>query len=116
MIIFVSVILCDKPVLLERGLPYTLKSPNKQLTHTFLHFVISLQSGFCTLAPISVFYVDIYSSSLRLFKIDLVVSLLPATRRQYSILVLSLPLRWLRVTFVLNTLTALKELFFSPDT
>ena len=81
MIISVSVILCDKPVLLERGLPYTLKSPNKQLTHTFLHFVISLQSRFCTLAPISVFFVDIYSSSLRLFKIDLVVSLLLATRR-----------------------------------
>ena len=54
--------------------------------------------------------------SLRLFKIDRVVSLLPATGRQYSILELSLPLRWLRVTFVLNTLIALKELFFSPDT
>ena len=32
-----SVILCDKRILLERGLLYTLKSPNKQLTHTFLH-------------------------------------------------------------------------------
>ena len=102
--------MCDKQlVLLERGLPYTLKSPNKQLTHTFLHFVISLQSRFCTLASISVFYVDIYSSSLRLFKIDLVASLLPATLRRHSILVLSLRLRWLRVTFVLNTLIALKE-------
>ena len=40
-----------------------LKSPNKQLTHTFLHFVVSLQGRFYTLA-ISVFYVDIYSSSL----------------------------------------------------
>ena len=78
--------------------------------------MISLQSIFCTLAPISVFYVDIYSSNLRLFNIDLVVSLLPATRQQYSILVLSLPLRWLRVTFVLNTLIALIELFFSLDT
>ena len=92
-----------------------LKSPNKQLTHTFLHFV-SLQSRFCTLASISAFHVDVYSSSLRLFKIDLVASLLPATLRRYSILVLSLRLRWLRVTFVLNTLIALKELFFSPNT
>ena len=58
---------------LERGLPYMLKSPNRKLTHTFVHFVIILQSRFYTLAPISVFYVDIYSSSLRLFKIDLVV-------------------------------------------
>ena len=29
-------------------LPYTLKSPNKQLMHTFLHFVVSLQSRFYT--------------------------------------------------------------------
>ena len=42
---------------------------------------------FCTLAPISVFYVDIYSSSLRLLKIDLLVSLLPAIHRQYSIFI-----------------------------
>ena len=83
--------------------------------HT-LHFVICLQSIFYTLALISVFNVDIYSSSLRLLKIDLVVSLLPATLRQYSILMLYLPLRWLRVTFVLNTLIALKELFFRPVT
>ena len=76
--------------------------------------MISLQSTFCTLAPISVLYVDIYSSSLRLFKIDLVVSLLAATRRQYSILVLSLPLRWLRVTFVLNTSIAFKRAIFQP--
>ena len=41
-----------------------LKSPNKQLMHTFLHFVVSLQGRFYTLALISVFYVDIYSSSL----------------------------------------------------
>ena len=33
-----SVILCDKRImLLERELPYTLKSPTKQLTHTYLH-------------------------------------------------------------------------------
>ena len=93
-----------------------LKSANKQLTHTFVHFVISLQSRFYILTPISVFYVDFYSSSLRLFKIDLVISLLPATNRQYFILVLSLPLRWLHVTFVLNTLIALKELFFRTVT
>ena len=103
-------------MLLERGLPYTLKSPNKQLTHTFLHFVLRLQSRFYTLAPISVFYVDIYSSSLRLFKIDLAISLLPATQQQYFILLLCLLLRWFRVTFVLNTLIALKELFFRPVT
>ena len=56
-----------------------------------------------------------FTLSLRLFKIDRVVKLLPATGRQYSILVLSLPLRWLRVTFVLNILIALKEQCFSPD-
>ena len=55
-------------------------------------------------------------SYLRLFKINLVVSLLPATNRQYFILVLSLPSRWPHVTFVLNTLIALKELFFRPVT
>ena len=60
---------------MERGLPHTLKSPIKKLTSTFVHFVISLQSRLYTLAPISVFYVDIYSSSLGLFKIDLVVGL-----------------------------------------
>ena len=106
-IISVGVILCDKRILLERGLPYTLKSPNKQLMHIFLHFVVSLQSRFYTLALIFVFDVNIYSSSLRLFKIDPVVSVLPATNRQYFILALSLPLRWLRITFVLNTLIAL---------
>jgi hypothetical protein len=45
-IISVGVILCDKRMLLENGLPYTLKSPNKQLMHTFLHFAVSLQSRF----------------------------------------------------------------------
>jgi hypothetical protein len=67
-IISVGVILWDKPILLD-----TLKSPNKQLMHTFLHFVVSLQSRFYTLAMIFVFDVNIYSSSLRLFKIDPVV-------------------------------------------
>jgi hypothetical protein len=60
--------------------------------HTFLDFVVSLQSRFYTLALIFVFDVNIYSTSLRLFKSDTVVSLLPATHRQYFILVLSLPL------------------------
>jgi hypothetical protein len=67
---------------------------------TFLHFVVSLQSIFYTLGLIFVFDVNIYSSSLRLFKIDPVVNVLPATNQQYFILALSLPLRWLRVTFV----------------
>jgi hypothetical protein len=112
----VCVILCDKRILLERGLLYTSKSSNKQLMHTFLHFVVSLQSIFYTLGLIFVFDVNIYSYSLRLFKIDPVVSLLPATIRQYFILALSSPLRWLRVTFVLNILIALKELFLRPVT
>ena len=104
----VGVILCDKRMLLERELPYTLKSANKQLTHAFLHeflrFVASLQRRFYTLAPISVLYVNIYSPSFRLFKTDLLVSLLSATHGQCLILVLCLPLSWLRVTFVLNIL------------
>jgi hypothetical protein len=112
----VGVILCDKRILLGKGLPYTLESLNKQLMYTFLHFVVSLQSRFYTLGLIFVFDVTIYSFSLRLFKTDPVVSVLPATNRQYFILALSLPLRWLRVTFVLNTLIALKELFFRPVT
>ena len=95
--------LCDKQILLERGLRYTLKLPNKQLMHTFAYFVVSLQNIFYTLGLIIVFDVNIYSFNLRLFKIDPVVSLLAATNRQYFILVLSLPLRWLRITFVLNT-------------
>ena len=120
-ITLVGVILCNKRILLERELPYTLKSANKQLTHAFLHFVASLQRWFYTLAPISVLYVNIYSSSLRLnpklkFKTDLLVSLVSATHGQCLIVVLYLPLSWLRVTFVLNTLIALKELFFRPVT
>ena len=65
--------------------------------HTFLHFVVRLQSILYTLGLIFVFDVNIYSHSLRLFKIDPVVSLLAATIRQYFILALSLPLHWLRV-------------------
>jgi hypothetical protein len=110
----VGVTLCDKRILLERGLPYTLKSPNEQLMHTLLHFVVSLQSIFYTLGLIFDFDVNMYSYSLRLLKIDPVVSVLLATNRQYFILALFLPLRWLRDTFILNTLIALKELFFRP--
>ena len=69
---------------------------NKQLMHTFLlNFVVSLQSRFYTLALIFVFDVNMhlqYSStgSLKLFKIDPVVSRLPAiTHQQYLILLLS---------------------------
>jgi hypothetical protein len=82
--------------------------------HAFLHFVVSLQSIFYTLGPIFIFDMNIYSYILRLFKIDPAVCVLPATNRQYFILALSLQLRWLRVTFVLNTLIAVKELFFRP--
>jgi hypothetical protein len=44
--------------------------------HTFLHFVVSLQSIFYTLALVFVFDMNIYSPNLRLFKIHPVVSLL----------------------------------------
>ncbi len=77
--------------------------------HTFLHFVVSLQSIYYTLGLIFVFDVNIYSHGLRLFKIDPVVSLL-AAKFDNIILALSLPIRWLRVTFVLHTLIALKEI------
>ena len=107
----------DKRILLGKGLPYTLKSPNKQLMDTFLYFVVSLQIRFYTFVLFFVFNVYIYSSSLRLFMIDpAVVSLQPATHRQYFMLALSLPLRWLRVTVVLNTMIALNELFIRPVT
>jgi hypothetical protein len=70
--------LCDKRILLERGLPYTLKSPNKtahesSCTCTFLHFVVSLQNRFYTLGLIFVFDVNIYSCSSSY--------ILPATNR-----------------------------------
>ena len=48
--------------------------------------------------------------------IDPVVSLQPATHRHYFMLALSLLLRWLCVTFVLNTMIALNELFIRPVT
>jgi hypothetical protein len=82
--------------------------------HTFLHFVVSLQSRFYILALIFVFDVNIYSSRLRLFKSDPVVSLLTATHRQYFILDLSLPFRWLRVTFVLIYLDRVKRVICQP--
>jgi hypothetical protein len=62
--------------------------------HTFLHFVVSLQSRFYTLALIFVFDVNIYSSSLRLFKSDPVVSLFtsnPSTIFHFSV-VFAVPL------------------------
>jgi hypothetical protein len=61
-----------------------------------------------TVSVMFVFDVNIYSSSLRLLKIEPVVCPLAATNRQSLILELTLPLRWLRITFVLNTLIALK--------
>ncbi len=73
--------------------------------HTFLHFVVSLQSIFYTLGLIFFFDVNIYSHSLRLFKIDPVVSLVA----------LSLPLRWLRVTFVLHTFICVKTVIFQAS-
>ena len=75
--------------------------------------MITLQSRFCTLTPISVFYMDIYSSSLRLFKIALVIRLLPATNRQYFILVVfAVTLASRYICFKYSTLIALKDLFF----
>ena len=72
---------------------YTFRSSNKQLNHRFLHFVVSLQSKFYTLAPTFVFDVNNYFSSSRLLTIDPSLSLLQAIHRQYLILPLSLPLR-----------------------
>ena len=48
--------------------------------------------------------------------IDPVVSLQPTTHRQYFMLALSLTLHCLRVTFVLNAMIALNELFIRPVT
>ena len=67
----------------ERGLLYTFRSSNKQLNHSFLHFVASLQSKFYTSAPTFVFDVNIYFSSSRLLPIDPSLSLLQALHRQY---------------------------------
>jgi hypothetical protein len=66
-----------------------------------------------TLALIFVFDVNIYSSSLtnclRLFKIDPVVGPLATSNGQYLFqCCLCRYIRWLRITFVLNTLIALK--------
>ena len=74
----------------------------------FAHLIVSLYNRFYALVLISVFDMNIHSSSLRLFKIEHVVSVLPATHRQYFILLLPLPLRWLRVTFVFEYLDRLK--------
>ena len=45
--------------------------------HTFYEFAVSLQSRFYISALIFVFNVNIYSSGLRLFKIDPAINLLP---------------------------------------
>ena len=47
--------------------------------------------------------------------IDPVVSLQPATHRQYFMLALSLPLRWFRVTVVLNTMIAFKRVIYQAS-
>ena len=108
-ITLVGVILCDKGILLERELSYTLKSANKQLTHAFLHFVASLQRKFYTLAPISVLYVNIYPPSLRLFKTDSN----PWTMFNFSdVFAVKLASRYICFKY----LVALKELFFRPVT
>ena len=98
-----------------RGLLYTFRSSNKQLNHRFLHFVVSLQSKFYTLAPTFVFDVNIYFSSSKLLTIDPSLSLLQAIHRQYLILALSLSLRWLSATLVLSTLISLKRIIIQAS-
>ena len=110
----VGVIQYNKRTSFERGLLYTFRSSNKQLNHRFLHFVVSLQSKFYSLAPTFVFDVNIYFSSSRLLTIDPSLSLLQAIHRQYLILALSLPLRWLSATPVLSKLISLKESLYRP--
>ena len=96
---------------------------NKKLTHTFVHFVISSQSRFYTLTPFSVFYVDIHSSSLRLFKIDVVVSSTsnPSTIFYFSfVLAITLALRYICFKYLdcvflyISHLSG--QLFFRPVT
>jgi len=55
-----------------------LKSPSKQLMHAFLHYVVSLQSKipFFDAMLVVVLDVNIHPSSLRLLKVNLVVSCL----------------------------------------
>jgi hypothetical protein len=78
---------------------------------SYIHQKLDTNSCFSKLRAISNLFSFFYTPcSLKLFKIDPVVSVLPATNRQYFILALSLPLHWLRVTFVLNTLISLKDL------
>ena len=99
------------------GLLYTFRSSNKQLNHRFLHFVVSSQSKFYTLAPTFVFDVNIYFSSSRLLtiSIDPSLSLLQVIHRQYLILALPLPLRWLSATLVLSTLISLRVIIQASD-
>ena len=111
-----GVILYNKRTSFERGLLYTFRSSNKQFNHRFLHFVVSLQSKFYTLAPTFVFDVNIYFSSWRLLTIHSSLSLLQAIHRQYLILALSLPLHRLSATLVLSTLISLKQSLYRPVT
>ena len=91
----------DKRILLEKTPSLCVEiTKYKQLVYTFLHFVASLKCRFYTLTLIFVSEVNIYPYSLRLLKVDPVVSRLLATNRQYSILALSLLLHWLLVTLV----------------
>ena len=57
----------------------------KQLNHRFLHFVVSLQNKFSTLAPTFVFDVNTYFSSSRLFTIDPSLSLLQGIQYRQEI-------------------------------
>ena len=83
--------------------------------HTFLHFVVSLQSIFYTLGLIFVFDVNIYSHSLRLFKIDPAVSLLAATIRQYIILALSFAVTLASRYFCFTYLDRVKRVIFQAS-
>ena len=94
---------------LKEGFYIRLDHQINSIIFRFLHFVVSLQSKFYSLAPTFVFDVNIYFSSSRLLTIDPSLSLLQAIHRQYLILALSLPLRWLSATLVLSTLISLKE-------
>ena len=66
----VGVILHNKRTSFERGLLYRFRSLCEQLYRRFLHFIVSLQSKFYSLAPTFVFDVNIYFSSSRLLTID----------------------------------------------
>jgi hypothetical protein len=85
---------------------------------TFVYFVVSLQSRFYTSVLFFVFNVYIYSSSLKLFMIDPVVSLQPATSNPSTIFHVSVVFAVTLASryFFLNTMIALNELFIRPVT